>query len=204
MSKYIEENLGQNEKVVIEAKFSPLCFIPKVIGIVFGVIIYFAIVGAWDKVCETMEKMGELPAPNEVTAFIKVMAATFALIPIIINIIGILSIKNMTLAITNKRVIGKVGIFSIKALDYPIDKVDNVSLSAGIFGRIFKYYTLSVKSAAGGFVNPNTGVAMGINFVGVTNAVEFKNSVSQAIELHAEEARRMQAEEIAKAMSKNN
>lgn len=102
---------------------------------------------------------------------------------------------NMCLVVTDKRVLGKAGVLSMATLDYPIGKVDNISLNAGIFGNFFKYYSISIQTAGTDAKNK------GLKFGGIKNAVEFKNLVVAAIEQHAENARKAQAEEIAKAMS---
>ena len=94
------------------------------------------------------------------------------------------------LAITNKRIVGKVGILRVDTIDFPIEKVDNVTYNAGIFGNLFKYYTLQITGTSG----DKKELKM------VANAQAFKNAVSEAIERHAEEARKAQAAEIAAAM----
>lgn len=190
MSNYIEENLGKDEKVIMEAKLNKLCFVPKIIAIALGIITFIiALV--------LNSELGSL-----FTAFTIFLIALSVSI-IVRNVFSILSLWKMQLVITDKRVLGKVGFLSISALDYPIEKVDNVSLKAGIFGNIFKYYTLSVQSAgSSGVMNTANGRRSGgISFDGIENAVEFKNLIVSAIEQHAEDSRKLQAEEIAKAMS---
>lgn len=107
--------------------------------------------------------------------------------PLILRIILILTTH---LVITNKRVIGKQGVFKIQTLDIPIDKVDNVSFSASIWGNIFKFYDVTIKSVG----------SDGWAFHGVSNAQAFKDSANDAIEKHAEQARKDQAAQIAMAM----
>ena len=73
-----------------------------------------------------------------------------------------------------------------------IDKIDNVSYNASFFGNIFKYATVQIGSVS--------GEKKQIGAIG--NARDFKNSVTDAIEKHAEEARKAQAAEIAAAMGR--
>ena len=202
MSNYIKENLGSNEKVIMEAKVNKLCIIPNIIGISIYVILFFWLNSSFLKLNDYMVSIGDEAAPDFVFLMVRCFLLAILLPLVISNIVTILSRLNATLAVTNKRVLGKRGLLSIKAIDYPIDKIDNVSLSTGFFGRIFKYYNLSVKTAGDGMPNAVNAVG-GIMFSGIENAVEFKNHITIAIEEHAEEARKLQAKEIAKAMEKN-
>lgn len=124
----------------------------------------------------------------------------FFLIGALPTLIKFLRWLTMDLALTNKRVIGKMGILSINALDFHIDKVDHVQIKAGVWGKLFHFYSLKVVSVGGA----NQGSERGGNsqFIAIKNAPEFKNAVTEAIEQHSEEARRAQAEEIARAMGK--
>lgn len=122
-----------------------------------------------------------------------VLWITWALIGLLPLIIKIIALACTCLCITNKRVIGKAGILSVNTLDYPINKVDNVELNAGIFGNLFHYHTVTVRG--GGSSDTQ------IRFRGISNAQKFKNTITEAIERHADEARKAQAAEIARAMA---
>lgn len=98
------------------------------------------------------------------------------------------------LALTNKRVVGRIGLLKKRVMDIHIDKIDNVQIKSGLFGSLMKYYTISVKCASG-----DAG-EVGSNFVGIRNAQDFKDRTNDMIEQHAEEARKAQAAEIARAM----
>ena len=174
MNKYLAENLGKNEKVILEAKFNKMCLIPYLTLIGLGIIFFILAL--------TIDFVG---------IYFGFLSAVF----IISSAIQILSFSHMCLVITDKRVLGKVGLLSVATLDYPIEKVDNVAMSAGILGKFFNYYSLSIQTAG---TDAKRG---GFRFNGVQNAVEFKNNLVAAIEQHAEDARKAQAEEIAKAMS---
>lgn len=110
---------------------------------------------------------------------------------------------SINLALTNKRVVGKVGILRINALDFHLDKIDHVQIKGTILGNLFHYYSLRIVSVGGaGFDNNRRRKKDADQFVGISNAQEFKDMATRAIELHAEEARRAQAAEIARAMGK--
>lgn len=125
---------------------------------------------------------------------ILIVSGVLILIGIIPFIIRLVRFLSADLAVTNRRVIGKIGVVSIKSLDYHIDKVDSIKISTTFWGRIFRYYTVEVTGS---------GEGNNIKFEGISNANQFKNAVNEAIERHAAEARRQQAEQIAMAMSMN-
>lgn len=112
------------------------------------------------------------------------------LLPLLITILRIITTH---LAITNKRVLGKHGILKVNTMDMHIDKMENVSYKAGFWGNIFHYYTVTIKGVSGD----------GWEYKGISNAREFKNMTNNAIECHAQEARREQAELIVLAMNAN-
>ena len=178
MNKYLTENLAKDEKVVLEAEINKLCFIPYLVSVGLGIVLFF--IGL------SFDGLFSLFKPT----FILI-----SLVLIVVSVMQIVSLNNMCLVVTNKRVLGKVGFLSLATLDYPIGKVDNISLNAGIFGNLLKYYTISIQTAGTDARN------RGLRFGGIKNAVEFKNLVVAAIEQHADDARKAQAEEIAKAMS---
>lgn len=202
MSNYAERNLNNGEKIVLKAKRSFWALLPAIIWCVVFLIIVIIVTSVMGK------KLNEAAADKSITEdtiqalantkkIVKVvniiMWVLWALIGVLPVIIKAISLACTCLCITNKRVIGKTGALSVHTLDYPINKVDNVEINAGLFGRIFHYYTVSVRGSGGDNAQ--------IKFVGISNAPQFKNNITEAVERHAEEARRAQAEEIARAMS---
>ncbi len=108
---------------------------------------------------------------------------------------ALLIMANTAFAVTNKRVIGKTGVLKINTLDLHIDKVDSVKMNATFFGRICKFYYIEISGS---------GTAKPIRFRYIANGPKLKNTITEAIERHAEEARKAQAAEIAMAMSRTN
>ncbi len=185
MSSYVENNLGKDERVILKAKKSIFCIIPQAIFFVLVIIGYVVLSSELSKA----EQAIGIAQSGGLSSYLWIVLILGAL-PLIIKLIVL---WGMNLAVTNKRVIGKVGVLKIQALDYHIDKVDNVSLKAGLWGNVFRYQTVVVKGGGDSAI---------IKFKGIANANQFKNAVNAAIEKHAEEARKQQAAEIAKAMGK--
>ena len=83
-------------------------------------------------------------------------------------LIGILTTK---LCFTNKKVIGKVGFIKIQTLDAPLNKINNVGVSQGFFGRIFKYGTVRIDTSSGTYL-----------FNYVVKPSEFKSALMRQID----------------------
>lgn len=111
-------------------------------------------------------------------------------IPLIKAIIATIQFMNMELVITNKRIVGKIGVLNTKSLDAPLNKIQNVSIDQPFFGKIFNFGTVSVNTAAGTF-----------EFVAVKNADAFKGMVLAQIDQYEEDRVKQQAAEMANAMS---
>jgi membrane protein YdbS with pleckstrin-like domain len=199
MNSYYDNNLNKGEKLVIEAKHNKLAIAPWIIILAVMAIIFmiYAIItlSMLSKASEIAEASG-LSEESEVladeTPYIIFVGLVPLIIALLIGIPRIISVLSCKLALTNRRVIGKSGFLSIRSLDYPIDKIDNVSIKQSFFGRIFNYTTITVKSA---------NSTRGISFKGISNANEFRNTLTDAIAKNQEEARTAQAEAIANAMS---
>lgn len=183
MSKYAENNLRKDEVIICKVKKNPLAAFPQ--------ILFFLICLAGGIVAAV-----KIPSPESAPPIGIIVMSVLIAIGALALIIKIIRIITMELAVTNKRVIGKVGIISVNSLDYPIEKVDNVSVKNTLWGAIFRFTTVIVLGGGGGDAR--------IQFPGISNATQFKNTVTDAIEQHAKEARKHQAEEIAAAMSRDN
>ncbi len=221
---YIEKNLGQGEEIELRIKKNVLYLVPGFIilavWIILGVLLTVMLNSISKNIIEktlnpeTPEDFMYMATLNQsdITAVeqsLKIINAVKLYSWIPISLLGSISLIKrlinfftMSLAITNKRVVGKIGLLRIYALDIHIDKIDHVEISASFLGRLLRYYTLRVFSVGGtGMDSKRITRDDNGKFVGITNATEFKNVVNRAIELHADEARKAQAAEIAAAMS---
>ena len=112
------------------------------------------------------------------------------LIPTFKAIIATVKFTHIELGITNKRVIGKVGVANTQSLDAPLNKVQNASVSQPFWGKIFNYGTVQINTAAGEF-----------KFEAIKNAESFKGMLMSQIEQYEEDRVKQQAAEMASAMS---
>ncbi len=112
------------------------------------------------------------------------------LIPLIKAIIATVQVCNIELALTNKKVAGKVGVANTKTMDIPLNKIQNVAVTQKLGGKIFNYATIEITSAAGKFT-----------YMGMKNAEDFKRAVIAQQDQFDEDRLKEQASQMANAMA---
>ncbi|GEM_PF-2251764 len=132
-----------------------------------------------------------------------VKTARIALVPLLIRdilamviIVGIFwFFRDLLRYASNKIVLyeghieGKTGLIKTKKLNSPLDKVQSVSVSSGLFGKIFGYGTISI-TTAGSIVA----------FDGIKGANKLNVLINEQIEKAAEAKMAKQARLMAEAM----
>lgn len=71
--------------------------------------------------------------------------------------------------VTNNRIIDERGVFSIKIIESPLDKLNNLDYSQSLIGRVFKFGTINIQTAANNYGNGNKFIV---------NPKGFKDSVT--------------------------
>ncbi len=96
------------------------------------------------------------------------------------------------LGFTNKRLIGKMGLINTKSLDSPLNKINNISTSSGLFGKILGYGNISITTSSGSYM-----------YKGVASPEAFKTALMKQIDQFDEDRIKKQASEMANAMRAN-
>lgn len=96
------------------------------------------------------------------------------------------------LAITNKRVIGKIGRLGAQVMDTPLNKINNVKVGYNLLGKILKAGAIQIATQGGETYD----------FIAISNPNEFKKVLNQAIEDFDNARIREQAEMIAAGIKK--
>lgn len=161
-----QQNSTRSEKQIAKAEISKLAIIPDVI---LSIIILVFGLNCADEMYGLKET---------ISVFTFILAAVIILIPLV----GILKTE---LALTNKRLVGKLGIINTKSLDAPLNKINNISLSQGLFGKIFGYSKIDVSTSSGNFI-----------FKYIKSADALKNMIMEQIDIAEEERIRIQAERM--------
>lgn len=79
--------------------------------------------------------------------------------------------RTTKLTLTDKHIIGKVGLVNTEELDSPISKITGVKVEQGLFGKIFNYGTIVVTTASNAF-----------RFAAITNPNQFKSTLSSKLD----------------------
>ena len=103
----------------------------------------------------------------------------------------ILDRNNNLWVVTNLRVIDELGVFSNNSKETPLDKINNISYSQSLLGKMFNYGNVKIRSAAVGGV---TAYKM------VEKPKLLKDTIFQYQELYKQEQIKKQAQSFADAV----
>ena len=217
MGKYVENNLNRNETVTRRAILSIaniiILWVLFIATILVTVIVPKMIVNSWlDKAEDATE--GSFAATliegfsdeidfdledaiDQVAAkIVSVIRKPFYFFNVLFGILAITETFRFLfteLAFTNKRVIGKTGVFSSRALDATLEKIDSVATSSGLFGKIFGYGKISIRTAADRF-----------DFKYVKRPEEFKRALMAQIDKAEQDRLIEQTKAMAAAVASSN
>ena len=107
-----------------------------------------------------------IPAILTVSVYLTIIG-----IPLLI--LAFISYKTAEFAVTNKRVLIKVGLIRRSSLETLLQKVEGIHVEQGIFGRLLDYGTIVVKGT-GGTSNP---------FKTIEAPFEFRKKVQEQVEI---------------------
>lgn len=93
--------------------------------------------------------------------------------------------------VTNLRIIDEEGLFNVSTKESPLDKINNVSYSASIMGRIFGYGNVEIQTAA------ETGATV---YYMVEHPRTLKDTITQMQEDYKTLVSRRQAQEMAETL----
>lgn len=172
MKKHLTESLMPNEQIIREAEFTKVLFAP-------GIALFaFLLLGVF-----STDSFGE-----GVQFFF-----TAIFFSVVISIPAIRVLLSNRLAITDKKVFGRVGIIKTVEMNSPIHQIQNVSVSNGLLGKLFKYGTIVITTTTGIY-----------NFKYVKNPDSFKNEVMAQITRTEESKMDLHAQKIADAIKNSN
>ncbi len=103
---------------------------------------------------------------------------------------NLIDIATTELAFTNKNVIGKTGFIRSGSLSSPLNKIQNINVSSGLGGKIFKYGTIKIQTAGGQVV-----------FHSIKDAEGFKQKLLAQMDIYEDERIQQQASAMAGAIN---
>lgn len=164
---YTGKNLQASEKVLLEARITWLITINNYIFIGISFIVMFGVIS---------------------------LGAVLLALSLIFLLRKIIIIYTNELVITNKRVVVKSGFVERHVKEAPLEKIDNVSVTQTVSGRMLKYGTVKIET---------TSEPRHLKYV--SDANNFKNQIISIIDKKKEDIMNeqaiRQAQEMARAMS---
>ncbi len=134
---YIEKNLNPNEIIVHRSKLHWFIFMKPIF--VWAVAILLLLLSR----SEGLEQ-----DQGELFMGFGVMMVIFIAIPYSISIV--ITFLTSEFAVTNKRVIAKIGFIRRASLETLLQKIEGIEVDQGILGRIFDFGSISVRGVGGG------------------------------------------------------
>lgn len=114
----------------------------------------------------------------------------FTIVGLIWLIIRYIGYKTNDLILTNKRVFGKIGLISTSQMQSPLNKIDSVSYSNGLFGKLIGYGTVEIATTSSKF-----------KFRFIREGQSFYNDIFNQLEASELENRNENAKAIVDAMA---
>ena len=136
-----------------------------------------------------------LPSILTVLGFILIFIIGIPMFPILIVgliwlLIRFIGYSNNDLILTNKRVFGKCGLISTVQMQSPLNKIDSVSHSNGLFGKLIGYGTVEIATTSSKF-----------KFRFIREGQSFYNDIFNQLEASEVENRNKNAQAIVDAMA---
>ena len=154
---YIEENLLPGEEVQYRAKLHWIIHLPWISWAILALALAIAAL-TWRST----------PALSN-TLF--VVAAICLLLAIVMGIPSWIRASSSEFAVTNRRVLVKVGFIKRRTLELMLNKVEVIGVDQTIWGRLFNYGTITI-TGTGGTHEP---------FTNISHPLEFRHNVQAHI-----------------------
>ena len=124
MGKYVTGNLLRDEKIVYESKLHWIVFMNRlfVISILLFILSFFF-------------------EGNDITSIVITLAVVFLVISVMYALIRLWTSE---FAITNKRIVIKVGLIRRNTLEMNLIKIESVAVDQSILGRILNFGSLTI------------------------------------------------------------
>jgi membrane protein YdbS with pleckstrin-like domain len=136
--KYVEQVLQPDEKVIYATSLHWLVYLRFIVLLILaGALAYMAVSGIF-------------PEPGVIWV-LKLAAAVFFLWAILSGLLALIRRSTTELAVTDRRVIFKTGVFQRHSMEMNLSKVETVGVNQSILGRILGYGTVIVRGTGGSF-----------------------------------------------------
>jgi uncharacterized membrane protein YdbT with pleckstrin-like domain len=136
MGRYIEENLGKDETLIYETKLSWVIFFWAGFWLFWSL----ALLLTW---------VGLGLAPLFMGKVVLMFSVLFFILAAILGLMNYQDRLSSEFVLTNKKVLIKIGVFSVKTFETQLNKISNISVSQGILEKILGYGSVLIASTGG-------------------------------------------------------
>lgn len=154
---YIEQNLMPNEQVIYRAQLHWAMFVAPVLVMLIG-LVFFGVLTVGRIVFGTFLFIAILPFLLGLLSFIGAIASYFT----------------TEFALTDKRVIAKTGVVQRRSLELLLPKIESISITQPLMGRILDYGSIVVTGTGG----------TKERFSNVASPLELRNKVNAQLSLN--------------------
>jgi uncharacterized membrane protein YdbT with pleckstrin-like domain len=134
--KYVEQVLQPGETVTYATSLHWLVYLRAILLLILAVLVLIA--------------SAAVAEPVAVVA-LEIVAALLALLALVSGLDAVIRRSTTELAVTDRRVIYKTGIFQRHSMEMNRSKVETVGVDQSILGRILGYGTIMVRGTGGSF-----------------------------------------------------
>lgn len=139
MKSYIEDQLNSNEELLYVCRKHWMSLLPALIAALAAVVLLF-----------NTSRLSALV--SEYPVAVRVVELTVYIIALVLfwrTAKDVLIFLTTELAFTDRRLIGKVGIIRTRSLLTPLDKINHISATNGLFGRFLGFGNVLVHTSSG-------------------------------------------------------
>lgn len=153
---YVQESLAENENLLHIGKFSIMYTVNAIMKIVFGVVLSLMIIAGGVIIYKQLGKFPPDATFRDGILYLHPLIRLAAFGMFVFGILGYIStmIIQMTteIAVTDLRLIHKKGLIARNVGEIAVDRIEGVSVSQSMLGRLFDYGRLAVRGMGVGQV----------------------------------------------------
>jgi len=140
MRDYVSKNLMKDEKIEFKTKLHWIVYMQAVLILLVGIILI---------IVAPLFKYASLYEYIDLSGGLNILGIIFVVLSVLYGIYHYLLIRLSEFVVTNKRIILKKGVISIKTIELLLTKAESISIDQNITGRIFGYGTIIVTGSGG-------------------------------------------------------
>ena len=160
---YVEKNLMEGETVAYSTRLHWIVLVPA--------LLLCALFGT-PGVALLVASVNRTGDPRLSAQSLTIGGGALLAIAIVILVRGILTRNAVRMAVTNKRVIAKVGVVTRRTIDLLLSRVESVGVEESVMGRMLGYGTVVIRGTGG---TPES-------FSKIAHPLEFRTKVQQQID----------------------